>query len=434
MGFKLKIAYNSINKICLIFYIARKKLDEYFKFMTEEKKTLGSYNLKSDHIKVSSSEPAKNPTFGSYAKYILLGLLAILGLLFFMRSFFVYSLEAAGYPVSWTLSFPFFDVGEKQSPPNLSLKKAANLFKNFGALGDYVGGLLNPIVALCALGGLLISIVIQANTLRATRSGLREQLDQENFFQLLANRENAIQNLQLTTKKIFIYEKSFAGRAAIREVLRYIDESAKSHRLSVNLVNEVLKGYAVDFGDAKIDQIRLNEIKQRICIFIMLYSKFSDSSDFTWSEKTKTAAYTQKNIFQAKYSASNLEDLLGHIFRATYQTLKFVYRSKFKLEKKRDLQNYLRAQMSEGEFALFALTAITNIGAKSRAVAIAFHLYQNRLLSEEWAEPLALFFDPLRDANYKFAESFDYVPLAVPIGSKDFPGLKDGSTGDNKKT
>lgn len=118
-----------------------------------------------------------------------------------MRSFFVYSLEAAGYPVSWTLSFPFFDVGEKQSPPNLSLKKAANLFKNFGALGDYVGGLLNPIVALCALGGLLISIVIQANTLRATRSGLREQLDQENFFQLLANRENAIQNLQLTTKK-----------------------------------------------------------------------------------------------------------------------------------------------------------------------------------------------------------------------------------------
>ncbi|QHE86507.1 hypothetical protein [Hydrogenophaga sp. BPS33] len=47
----------------------------------------------------------------------------------------------------------------------------------WGSFGDYVGGLLNPIVALAALGLLAYSVRIQRQELAATRKALRDQAD-----------------------------------------------------------------------------------------------------------------------------------------------------------------------------------------------------------------------------------------------------------------
>lgn len=300
-----------------------------------------------------------------------------------------------------------------------------------GPLGDYVGGFLNPMVALSALVGLIMSVKVQRQTLHATRMGLREQLDQDNFFVLLANREAAIESLQLSrapsTKGVSVTH--LQGRAAIREVLDYIGRCAKiienqSNWMPTRNLGEILRAATsperLSYAELNIITAHFNipedlppDLRARIRVFALLYG---GSGSLRASGAAEKRALTLLSAFKARYGVESIEELLGHIFRSTYQVLKFAYRSEFSGDKKKDLVNYLRAQMSEAEFAAFALTALTSIGAKSRAASIAFDLYEKRLLSTPWARPLALYFDSTDWSNWNLAKNDGFTPLRSEPG------------------
>lgn len=260
------------------------------------------------------------------------------------------------------------------------------LIGEFGPVGDLVGGILNPLVALCAFVALFFSLRIQQRS-------VSQQLDQENFFILLANRESAVSNLVLR-----LDGQVFSGRSAIREVIKYLSAEAVHYRPSRRLrgVSPILMHGVggLRFGD---------ELRRRVELFALLY-RGTTFNDHDMAEADAILA------FQARFDLESLEELLGHIFRSTYQVLKFAHAcGSFPARKKVDLINYLRAQMSEPEFVVFGLSALTPVGKKSRAVSIAFDLFEDRLRgSYNWTRAMRYFFSPDRPVNREFARFHGY--------------------------
>lgn len=269
-------------------------------------------------------------------------------------------------------------------------------FKDFGPVGDWFGGMLNPLVALLALIGLGKSVTIQRETLQKTTDGLREQLrlqrsqtSKQTFFDLLNLRANALNSIEWTG-----VHGSLKGRAALKAILKTLELVASN--VPVDEIQEDLDRWQVPINCP-------NSAKPYVALFAAFYSKDPSSFATAWHQ----------HILEEQGELGNLESELGHVFRATYQILKFAYQCPdFNAKERQDLANYLRAQMSEDEFALFALTALTSIGKKSRAAAIAFDLYEDRLYSIAWARELSNLFDHSDLENQAFAKNLGYAVLA----------------------
>jgi hypothetical protein len=268
----------------------------------------------------------------------------------------------------------------------------------WGQFGDFMGGILNPVIAFFALLGLVMSVKIQRQTLQSTTDGLEDQLaiqqkqlSKQTFFDLLRLRTESINSLEWEFEK-----NTYRGRAAIKAIIKMLGKVAQKLPSKDADVQKELKFWNVPIECPE-------EAKPYVAIFSAFYSRDPVSYSTAW---LMADAEDEEQL-------GHLEGELGHVFRATYQVLKFVYESSdFEDKDKTDLVNYLRAQMSEAEFALFALTAVTSIGEKSRAISIAFDLYQNRLLSIDWAKNLKLLFDPNDKRNADFAEKMEYPLLS----------------------
>lgn len=267
--------------------------------------------------------------------------------------------------------------------------------ENLGPIGDWFGGMLNPMIAFLALVGLAKSVSLQRQTLSETTEGLskqhalqQKQLSRQTFFDLLALRSEAVDSIEWVSGP-----EKFRGRSAVNALLKSLDETAQG--LTLADIEDDLKNWGVPLECP-------DTAKPHVAIFATFYSgEFSDSAT-SWHQ----------TILVGESQWANLEAVLGHVFRATYQVLKFVYENTdFTDSEKKNLANYLRAQMSEGEFALFALTALTKIGQKSRAASVAFHLYEGRLYSIPWARGLSALFDRKLLPNKDFASRFGYFPL-----------------------
>ena len=112
-----------------------------------------------------------------------------------------------------------------------SLPASVTGIKKLGEIGDFVGGLLNPVVALVALLALLRSIRIQRDELQDTRSTLEGQSriqDKERaertFFELLSLRANAVASIEWTDSQ----GKTIHGRGALKLILKEVIGLANS--------------------------------------------------------------------------------------------------------------------------------------------------------------------------------------------------------------
>ncbi len=319
--------------------------------------------------------------------HILLTLICGSTVLFSMAYFMVwYGLSLRGIEHTWWPVASF----QTEIWPDSYLK----LIGEFGPIGDFIGGVLNPLVALCAFMALFISLQFQ-------RLSVAQQLDQENFFTLLQSRESAIAQLE-----VHLDGRTVSGRAVIREVVKYlsIEGAALPFRTKVRGVYSEL----VRQGNTK----EIESLRKRASLFATLYrGRVFDVRDTYEGDALLD--------FQRRFDLESLEDLLGHIFRSTYQVLKFAHGCpSFTKNKKLDLVNYLRAQMSESEFIVFGLSALTPVGKKSRAVSIAFNFFEDRLSGGHvWARAMRTFFDPAEAGNAKFARSYKYPLLGKRLSS-----------------
>ena len=312
--------------------------------------------------------------------------------------------------IGWLLIFFVFLVAialilayARASPPindflhaKLSFREAAA----WGQLGDFMGGILNSVISACTLAVAVIVWNLQKTELKKTADAMHsqqqlqsQQISEQTFFNLLELRAAAV-----STVEWHIGGKTSSGHSAIKAILKSLNEVASN--ITVEEIEADLSIWEVDVSCPDL-------AKPYVALFTVFYTDLAESFQGEWLRLTEA---DQGHL-------SNLENEFGHVFRATYQVLKFVYEcGDFDTPKKLALSNYLRAQMSETEFALYALTALTSIGRKSRAICIAFDFYQNRLLSTPWAKGLPELFDPRKENNARLAKDCDFPPL-VPVST-----------------
>ncbi len=257
--------------------------------------------------------------------------------------------------------------------------------KKLGEIGDFIGGLLNPIIALLALFALIRSIQIQRDELSDTRKALdaqssihnRQRLEQT-FFELLSLRASAVGSIEWPDPSGAVKQ----GRGALKMILQEIEQLGQKY---------------------SIEELQLDldywQVPPNVPSVAMPYvAAFA----YRYAGEYRSEALAMHTGFYGMLP--NYEPELGHVFRATYQILKFIHKQgTLSSSEKEDLANYLRAQMSEDDFLLFGLTALTRIGRKSRAVSITLDFYQKRLQSIPWAREMLPLFDSKNPDNLAFA-------------------------------
>lgn len=188
----------------------------------------------------------------------------------------------------------------------------------WGLFGDYVGGILNPVLSFLALIGLLFTISLQSAEMRDSTKELR------NSAQALKKQNESI-NHQIFESAFFNMMRFYA------DILRDIDIRANNANASGTTIG-------------------------RDC-FKVFYRRFKmryEASTETDSLKKVVDAYKR---FHAKNQAD-----VGHYFRHLYHIIKFVDRSD--VEDKKYYTNLVRAQLSSYESTLLFYNCITDLGSE----------------------------------------------------------------------
>ena len=288
-----------------------------------------------------------------------------------------------------TYWFIFSDLPWKENPAS------------WGAFGDYIGGLLNPTIALFTLIVAVSVWGLQRQQLEATqkelietRNAIREQTFDQFFMSVLAS--HRAMSEQVSVPNPNISNSLLTGKAAIDVYLKEVNgydttfttakDSARGYRL---------EGYLDNLTDVEINKTLTNALMESFHVW-----------RFPENETLSRMAYFCTNYYQNELViTSNLiirnerkafENLFGHIFRSTYQILKLIdeqFPEPADKKKARRYVNLLRAQMSESEFVFFALSALTLDGQKSWARSVRLNFFENRLQNSDWTRSLRTVFE-----------------------------------------
>ncbi|MEO6174927.1 MAG: putative phage abortive infection protein [Flavobacterium circumlabens] len=265
--------------------------------------------------------------------------------------------------------------------PWLFVAEAKNKDLNFtatGNIGDTIGGLMNPFVAIAGILVTFLAFYIQFSFNKFQINLFKHQWDdtqekyekdkfENQFYEMLRLHKENVNDLTLTTKKIIVHsqdnteivENTFSGRRVFEYIINEMElilivaiASFKDEGLSdKKLINEaygvLFHGlHSFDLGKHKFfENLKILQIN----IDTLNYENFNKSLSEISGEKVSIAHKIDYPIFKG-YSSQ-----LGHYYRHLYQTVKFVVsqsEDRVTYEEKRNLLRILRAQMSDIEQAL----------------------------------------------------------------------------------
>lgn len=187
--------------------------------------------------------------------------------------------------------------------------------ETWGQFGDFIGGTLNPLVAIAALIALIQTIKLQATELSIST----EQLEKS---AAALTAQNAV-----LTKQSF--ESSFFNLTQIfNELVRDLSYDSDSGKECIRKIYKIL---SEDF----LYEIRLG----------------------SFTEPPKEAIEIQYKKFYKHYG-----HIIGHYFRTLYNIIKFIDSSSLDWESKKFYAELIRAQLSKYELNLILYNCISSYG------------------------------------------------------------------------
>lgn len=203
-----------------------------------------------------------------------------------------------------------------------------------GVFGDFLGGVLNPILTFFTLFGLIATIVIQRQELRLARheyektaDALSTQAIETTFFNILDLHHKIVDNL-----KVDLEDLSYRSEA--EKALKGITASFINSQLGVS-------------GSSKKSKVEGRAVFEEILAFLSIEAKTPDE-----------ALERYKNI------QKHHNHILGHYFRNLYQALKIIdgyEENKLTYGEKRKYSGILRAQLSTKELALLFVNCLEGV-------------------------------------------------------------------------
>lgn len=272
----------------------------------------------------------------------LLGLLLRIGLFVFVFAIFVvfiFALKFAKYPIS-------DNVGD------------------WGTFGDYVGGLLNPVVGLATVLLVIISITTQQKELRAslremktTNEATARMSFEQSMFAWLANYHSQINGIE-------------RGNYKGRRVMQHLYQQSLSPQMTVALGGRYLNIPVVIDSDEKANEayIRINvpgeigirQMSERQLFAVIQYQKLYR---------------THKSDFDAP-------------FRTLYRLIRWIDESQMNIEQKWHYCALVRSQISWVELVFLYYNGLIREGEKFAKYANKYALFDNLVSSDgliRWA-------------------------------------------------
>lgn len=206
-----------------------------------------------------------------------------------------------------------------------------------GEFGDFLGGVLNPILTFLMFFGLIITIILQKNELSLARREFKRTADALNcqsltsqqqviettFFNLLKIHGEIVESLKINQDLLacWIIQKNASGRAVFSAVVSLLYEEDDEEKTFEN------------------------------------YCSFQDSENH----------------------------LLGHYFRNIYQVLKFISESNLPLSQQHRYSRLLRAQLSADELALLFFNCICPSvdSGEFKSLVIKYKMLEHLRISKE---------------------------------------------------
>lgn len=203
-----------------------------------------------------------------------------------------------------------------------------NKASEWASLGDFFGGVLNPIFAFASL--ILLLLTLKQN---------QKALSQNEKALLLNNKELELTRNELSSSKI-----ALERQATIQEKQNFEGTFFNLVNIHQDLLN------SIDLGSDKHGDTR-----GRDC-FKVFYHRFKSTCN-VFTEKRELINSKYMN-FHEKHQSE-----IGHYFRSLYNIVKFIHGSN--IEDKQLYMNILRAQLSTYELALLFYNSISDIGVKN---------------------------------------------------------------------
>ncbi|NHM05448.1 putative phage abortive infection protein [Flavobacterium celericrescens] len=245
---------------------------------------------------------------------------------------------------------------------------------SIGTIGDAVGGILNPVIAIGAALLTFLAFYIQYQANRQVQEQFKVQQFESQFYEMLRLHKENVNSLYLTTKKKIIYpkdediiESTVQGRVVFEHMkfeLILIYMIALKHFHNENpkvLLNEA---YAIFFNG-------ISETKKGTHIFfdeILELESYIDNLDYdNFNKKLREGLRFNKDITQMlEFSLfKGHSHQLAHYYRHLFQTVKFIVNqneSFISYEMKRNFLRILRSQLSNTEQTLLFYNWYSNFG------------------------------------------------------------------------
>ncbi len=226
-----------------------------------------------------------------------------------------------------------------------------------GVFGDFLGGVLNPVLTFFTLFGLIVTIVIQRQELRLARyeqektaDALSTQAIETTFFNIIDLHHKIVDNLKVDLDEL-------ANRSKAEKALK---------ELSLSML-------AVGVGT---DNKWANKNIQGRAVFEEILNFMSLGSNSP-----------EESLERYKYIQNNHNHILGHYFRNLYQALKVIKgyeANKLSSTQKRKYTSILRAQLSTKELALLFFNCIEGVSdfGEFKNLLIDFQMLEHLPISE----------------------------------------------------
>ena len=290
---------------------------------------------------------------------------------------------------------------------NFGSQGLSNQQEVWGQLGDFIGGLLNPVVGILTLCLLLLTVKLQRDMLRAAKRQVEvseEELKKTSDALIEQNRAVAKQTFETTFFSMLSLWQKQASEIDIQQ--RGKIERGKDGFIALY---KALRGFELRHLDPKIEleKLGMGPLSERDVAFARERIEQATFLD-NWNELSIRQGQQDCLVPYLLLYYKHAGDL-GHYYRTLFQILKYVDQSRLSMRDKRFYTNLVRAQFSPHEHALFFYNALSPFGIEKmmplvEEYSLLKNLDQSFLLDTEhsnycnvnaWSESPAVFNDEL---------------------------------------
>ena len=263
-------------------------------------------------------------------------------------------------------------------------------FTETGQIGDTIGGIMTPFIAIAAAGLTFLAFWVQFKANEQQRQDIAKERFESKFYELLRMRRQNIEGVKIEDlEQREVFKELFHEFKMCFKILYNVFDTQqkittnKSFYEQFNIAKKINLVYLIFFYGYKnihsftYEQTDVSDNEEWNKIKRELYDNFNENSRFwikapssisMWNTKIKTSEGQLKlNDYLHSYYRpfQGQSQLLGHYYRNKYQTVKYIHEQNDKFlsfEKKYNYVKILRAQLSDYEQILFYYNTLSVLG------------------------------------------------------------------------